>query len=103
MTLTCSNVVSTSEVRTRGWWRDLVAEYVATLMLVSVQCALPLSWGRDDLGSAVHTAMGMGFVVTAISWSLKEFGGIVMNPAVTVSLLLTRNMTLLRGKWRSAH
>ena len=97
MTLACNEVVSVAELRKGGWWRDLVAEFIATFLLVSVQCALPLSWGRPELGTGVHTALGMGFIVTGTAWSLAEFGGIHMNPAVTLSMLLIRNITLLRG------
>lgn len=93
-----SKTFSPSELKSRAWWRDLFAECIATFLLVSVQCALPLTWGRDNLGSALHTAMGMGFIVTTTVWSMAEFGGIHMNPALSVSMVLAGRITLLRGK-----
>ena len=46
----CGSVCA-KEVKSRGFWRDVIVEMMATFLLVSVQCALPLSWKSTDTGS----------------------------------------------------
>ncbi|ELT99187.1 hypothetical protein CAPTEDRAFT_172599 [Capitella teleta] len=93
----CKKGCSLGEARERSFWRDLAAEFVATFLLVSVQCALPLTWGRNDIGSGIHTALGMTFIVTTTLWSLSEFGGIHMNPALSLSMMCVRRISIFRG------
>ncbi|ELU00157.1 hypothetical protein CAPTEDRAFT_26353, partial [Capitella teleta] len=85
-----------SEIKNGAFWRDLLAELLATFFLVAAQCALPLSY--DDTGSArIGTALGMGFVVLSIGWCFGDFSGAHMNPAVTMTLLLRMKITFLRA------
>ena len=42
------------EISSIIFWRDVIAELVATFFLVSIQCALPLAWGYPNTGSAVQ-------------------------------------------------
>ena len=86
-----------SEPRTKAFWRDLVIEAAATFFLMSAQAALPLGWGVG-LGGVVQVAMGMGFVVACMAWTLGDFGGAHMNPAVSVAMALKMDITILRGK-----
>ena len=37
-----------------AFYRDLAAEFVGTFMLVSIQSALPLTWGKDNMGTVVQ-------------------------------------------------
>ena len=86
-----------TELRNRRFWRDVIVEFVATFLLVSVQAALPLSWGNSDLmGGPVQVSLGMGFVVTCLAWTFGDMGGAHMNPVVTFAMLLRRKATLLR-------
>ena len=88
------------EPRSLSFWRDVLSELVATFMLVSVQAALPLTWGQPAgvLGTAVQVGLSMGFIVTTMAWSLGDFGGGHMNPAVTVSMALCLQVSFLRGQ-----
>ena len=91
-----------NELRSRRFWRDVIAECVATFLLVSVQAALPLSWGNSDvMGGPVQVGLGMGFVVTCLAWTFGDLGGAHMNPAVTFAMLLRRNVSLLRCEYRT--
>ncbi len=81
------------------FWRDVVGELLATFFLVSVQCALPLYWAPVNPGDVLQTGLGMGFVVIAIGWGWFEFGGAHMNPAVTMALMIRREITFLRGEF----
>jgi glycerol uptake facilitator-like aquaporin len=73
-------------------------------MLVSIQCALPLTWGRDSgFSQAVITGLGMGFIVATMAWSLGDFGGGHMNPAVSFSMCLAMKISVLRGELAMVH
>jgi len=43
-----------TEWRYAAFYRDLLAEFVGTFMLVSVQVALPLTWGKENMGTVVQ-------------------------------------------------
>lgn len=87
-----------AEPRSKLFYRDGVVEFFATFFLMSVQAALPLSWDDDALGNVVQVALGMGFVVATMAWTLGDFSGGHMNPAVSISMAIRRDITVLRGK-----
>ncbi len=93
-----SGVYIAEELRSGSFWRDVMVEFVATFMLMSVQAVLPLSWEEDHLGTAVQTALGMGFIVATMAWSLGDFSGGHMNPAVTFAMVLGCKITPVRGE-----
>ena len=78
------------------FYRDVIAELIATFFLMAVQCLLPLGW-NDSATVVVQTALGMGFVVAATAWVIGDFGGAHMNPAVTLAMVMRAEVTVLRG------
>ena len=42
------------EIKSLSFWRDALAEFLGTFLLVSVQAALPLSWGDAGMGNVVQ-------------------------------------------------
>ena len=90
------------EVKSKLFWRDASVELVATFILMSVQCSLPLSWENNGapptvFGNIVQVGIGMGFVVCATAWTFGDFGGCHMNPAVSFSMVLARKLSILKG------
>lgn len=79
------------------FWRDVFAEFVATTMLVTVQCFVPLRHGNPGYGSPVEVGLTVGFIVCVMGWTVDEFGGGHMNPAVTFSMALCFRVTFVRG------
>lgn len=86
------------EVRTLALWRDVFAEFVGTFFLVSVQCALPLSWGGNFFGSVISIGVGMGMIVTTMAETVGHFSGGHFNPAVSFAMAISCKITFLRGK-----
>ncbi|KAK2194097.1 hypothetical protein NP493_2g05029 [Ridgeia piscesae] len=82
------------------FWRDVLAEFIATCVLVTVQCFVPLRHGNQSYGGPVEVALAVGFVVCAMGWTVDEFGGGHMNPAVTFSMALCYRITVVRGRCR---
>ena len=90
------------EVCSGAFWRDVVAEFVATFMLMSVQAALPLSWDNGlVMGGPVQVGLGMGFIVCTMAWALGDFGGGHINPAVSVAMVVGCKITIVRGQWNA--
>ena len=85
------------EIQSGAFWRDVLAELLATFFLVAAQCALPLGFIPGAGSDRVGTAMGMGFVVLAVGWAFGDFSGAHMNPAITMTLALRLKITFLRG------
>ena len=86
------------EWRKGSFYRDLLAEFVGTFMLMSVQSALPLTWDKDDMGTVVQVSLCMGFVVATMAWTLGDFSGGHFNPAVTFTMMLMAKVSIIRGK-----
>jgi glycerol uptake facilitator-like aquaporin len=89
------------EIVSLCFWRDVTVEVFATFILMSVQCALPLSWAGGEagmeIGSIVQIGLGMGCVVGATAWALGDYGGSHINPAVTVAMHAKAKITITRG------
>ncbi|KAK2156597.1 hypothetical protein LSH36_209g04037 [Paralvinella palmiformis] len=85
------------ELKTRLFWRDAGAEFVASFCLMTAQSTLPTQWGQSLSPSAIQIGIGMGFVVFIMASSLGDFGGAHMNPAVSVALVISRKISLIRG------
>ena len=98
-----SKNIGLDELSQSLFWRDVSVEVVSTFLLMSVQCSLPLTWGASaqGWGSLVQVAVGMGFVVCALGWTFGDFGGCVMNPAVTFAFVISKNISAIRGKFCS--
>ena len=90
------------ELQSKLFYRDVVVEVIATFILMSFQCTVPLTWGMgtapEAFGNIVQMALGMGFLVCATSWTFGDFGGCYMNPAVTIAMAVSMKISVLRGK-----
>ncbi|ELT91414.1 hypothetical protein CAPTEDRAFT_148029 [Capitella teleta] len=86
-----------AEAKTLAFWRDALSEFVATFMLMSVQSALPLTWSVSMSSSIVQVGLGVGFIVATMAWALGDFGGGHMNPAVSLSMALSFDISFLRA------
>ena len=88
-----------AELKNGAFWRDLLAELLATYFYVFVACCLPI--GFVDTGLArIGAALGIAFVVLSIGWCFGDFSGAHMNPAITMTLMLRLKITIVRGKIR---
>ncbi len=91
-------VVSREACKPR-FWRDCLAELLATFLYVSTQCAMGTTWGDvSSPGQVAQTALGMAFLVIGIGWAWGDFGGAHMNPAITLALVVRVEITFLRGR-----
>ncbi|CAH0722084.1 unnamed protein product, partial [Brenthis ino] len=79
----------------RRWWRPLVAEVLATalLMLLGIAALLPLPDGTNP--PLTHPALAFGLVVLANVEIFGPTSGAHMNPAITLAALLYGKIPVL--------
>jgi len=87
----------------RNDWRAFMAEFVATMMFVFLATGLIVSYNKDkteggDLGAGlVSIAFGIGISLSTMIYTVANLSGGHLNPAVTVSLLLIRQIELFKA------
>jgi MIP family channel proteins len=87
----------------RNDWRALLAEFVATMMFVFMGTGLLVSYHKDKtsgggLGAGlVSISLGFGLALSTMIYTVANISGGHLNPAVTVGLLLIRQIELFKA------
>lgn len=93
-----------AEVRTLEFWRSIISECLAAFFYVFIVCgAASGAASAPNLTSmpvpsvTLATALSTGFAVATLTQCFGHVSGAHVNPAVTVAMLVTRNITPLRA------
>ncbi|XP_047438229.1 aquaporin AQPAe.a isoform X2 [Mugil cephalus] len=85
------------ELRSRQFWRAMVAELLGTLVLVSAVLGASVPGPGGSPGGPLYPAVAVGAVIVAVGHCFGEISGAQVNPALTLSLLVTRRLDALRA------
>ncbi|XP_018556687.1 aquaporin AQPAe.a [Lates calcarifer] len=85
------------ELRSRQFWRATLAELLGTLVLVSTVLGASVPGPGETLGGPLYPAVAVGVVIIALAHCFGEISGAQVNPAVTLSLLATRRVDVVRA------
>jgi len=89
------------DVTSVAFWKAVVAEVIGTAILVFCGCAVCLGdWEKgekDGAPSYVQISLTFGLAVATPVWCIAHVSGGHINPAVTVAMLVTRKITLIRA------
>ncbi|KAL7397856.1 hypothetical protein ABVT39_000799 [Epinephelus coioides] len=85
------------ELRSRQFWLAIVAELLGTLILVSAVLGASVPGPGEGPMGPLYPAVAVGVVVVALGHCFGEISGAQVNPAVTLALLTTRRLDVLRA------
>ncbi|XP_060914160.1 aquaporin-4 [Labrus mixtus] len=85
------------ELRSRQFWRAMMAELLGTLILVSAVLGASVPGLGEGPVGPLYPAIAVGVVIVAVAHCFGEISGAQVNPAVTLSLLATRRLDVLRA------
>jgi MIP family channel proteins len=92
---------SVEDLRSPLLWRGVVAEFLGTLFLTMIGCGSCLSHDSADWANytptIVQISLTFGLTVATIVLCIGHVSGGHINPAVTVSLLAARKISLIRA------
>ncbi|XP_069704193.1 neurogenic protein big brain-like isoform X2 [Periplaneta americana] len=94
-----------AEVRTLEFWRSIISECLAAFFYVFIVCGAASGAGgsSNNLLSSptpsvtLATALATGFAIATLTQCFGHVSGAHVNPAVTVAMAVTRNITPLRA------
>jgi len=87
------SIMGVDEVKTAKFWFAVIAEFLGTFLLVLVACG---SCSGGHTATNVHISLAFGLSVATIVWMIAHVSGGHINPAITVSFLVTRKIPVLR-------
>uniref|UniRef100_A0AAY4D0P6 Aquaporin 14 n=1 Tax=Denticeps clupeoides TaxID=299321 RepID=A0AAY4D0P6_9TELE len=85
------------ELRSRQFWQAVAAEVLGTLVFVSAVLGSTLPGSEGLSGGTIYPALAAGTVAVALGHCFGEISGAQVNPAVTLALLATRKLDVLRA------
>ncbi|XP_025405492.1 aquaporin AQPAe.a-like isoform X2 [Sipha flava] len=78
-------------------WRMLAAEFLGTAMLLFVGCGSTMWFKGLDSSDVLKIALAFGFIIATLVQIFGQTSGCHINPAVTVSFLITGQCSFLKS------
>ena len=85
------------EIKSYQFWKAVRCEFLITLLYVFLGCGSCTVWDPHRPPDEVKVALSFGLSVATLVQCVGHISGAHMNPAVTLAMLVTRNVSLLRG------
>ncbi|KAG2467861.1 AQP4 protein, partial [Polypterus senegalus] len=86
-----------SELKSRRFWRAVLAEILGSLIFVSAVLGSSIpNQGQDCSILLLQPALAAGFTAVGLGHCFGDISGAQVNPAVTLAFLATRKLDILR-------
>ncbi|XP_029912148.1 aquaporin-4 [Myripristis murdjan] len=85
------------ELRSRQFWRAMLAELLGTLVFVSAVLGASVPGPGEAPGGPLYPAVAVGAVIVSLGHCFGVISGAQVNPAVTLTMLATRKLDVLRA------
>ena len=85
-----------TELRSRSFWTEVFAEFLATLLFLFMVCGTVLPWNYSP-PSVMHIAFSHGLSIATLAMSVLHISGGQLNPAVTISMMAVGRVSMLKA------
>uniref|UniRef100_A0A4W4FH09 Aquaporin 1a (Colton blood group), tandem duplicate 2 n=1 Tax=Electrophorus electricus TaxID=8005 RepID=A0A4W4FH09_ELEEL len=88
------------ELKTLGFWQAVLAEFLGTTMLVFLGISAAIGNGNSSYpDQEVKVALAFGLAFATLVQSLGHISGAHLNPAVTLAVLVSCQISVCRALW----
>ena len=74
--------------------KKYIAEMIGTMVLVVLGCGVAQATGCEGNAGIIATSLAFGFVIVAMAYSIGNISGCHINTAVSLGLLVSKNLIL---------
>jgi glycerol uptake facilitator-like aquaporin len=81
-----------------NFYQAALAEFIGVFLLVLVVCGIGITINKSEPAPAsINGALGAGLTVATIVWATNAISGANLNPAISMVLIFTNDLDLMRG------
>ncbi len=88
---------SMKEIKSIFFWRAILAEFLGMTLYIAVVIGVVLSWNVNKVDEQIRISLCFGLALASISYMFYPASGGQLNPAVTISCLICRRISVLRA------